>query len=143
MISSDVCMVNRVKGQDAAFQPAKLVWLIQRDFLHKFRSFFIFLSKGKSVQEMVNEALKRVPNYDALHKGEIPSTDSIVEVFNKVILEWCMKLYNQRRDKLHLPVPERLEQAHDEVKIEARKLFDQQHFGRHHAKQSIIRLYQI
>ncbi|XP_020256134.1 guanylate-binding protein 4 isoform X3 [Asparagus officinalis] len=211
---------GRVKGQDIAFQPAKLVWLIQRDFL-----------QGKSVQEMVNEALKRVPNFDgdknidqvnqireslaimgdnstafslpqphlqrtklcdmndselepkyverreqlkelvatvirpkivqgktlsgkefaslleqileALNKGEIPSTGSLVEVFNKVILERCMKLYNQRMDKLHLPVPEsKLEQAHDEAKIEARKLFDQQHFGRHHAKQSIIRLYE-
>ncbi|ONK63654.1 uncharacterized protein A4U43_C07F17500 [Asparagus officinalis] len=36
---------GRVKGQDAAFQPAKLVWLIQRDFLHRFRSFSIFLVK--------------------------------------------------------------------------------------------------
>lgn len=209
---------GRVKGQDVAFQPAKLLWLIQRDFL-----------QGKSVQEMVNEALQQVPNHDgnknidqvnqirdslaimgdnstafslpqphlqrtklcemtdndlepayverreqlkelvatimypkivqgktlngkefasfleqileALNKGEIPSTGSLVEVFNKAILERCMKLYNQRMDSLHLPVPEsRLDHAHDESKIEARHLFDEQHFGRHHAEQSIIRL---
>jgi hypothetical protein len=42
---------GRVKGQDVAFEPAKLLWLIQRDFL-----------QGKSVQQMVNEALQRVPN---------------------------------------------------------------------------------
>lgn len=78
---------------------------------------------------------------EALNKGEIPSTGSLVEVFNKAILERCMKLYNQRMDRLHLPVPEStLEQAHDESKSEARKLFDEQHFGRHHAEQSILRL---
>jgi len=42
---------TRVKGQDVAFEPAKLLWLIQRDFL-----------QGKSVQQMVGEALQRVPN---------------------------------------------------------------------------------
>ncbi|MED6182082.1 hypothetical protein PIB30_025319 [Stylosanthes scabra] len=42
---------GRVKGQDVAFEPAKLLWLIQRDFL-----------QGKSVQQMVEEALRRVPN---------------------------------------------------------------------------------
>jgi len=42
---------GRVKGQDVAFEPAKLLWLIQRDFL-----------QGKSVQQMVDEALLRVPN---------------------------------------------------------------------------------
>lgn len=209
---------GRVKGQDVAFQPAKLLWLIQRDFL-----------QGKSVQEMVDEALQRVPNLDgdknidqvnqireslaimgdnstafslpqphlqrtklcemtdndlepayverreqlkqlvatimhpkvvrgktlsgkefasfleqileALNKGEIPSTGSLVEVFNKAILERCMKLYNQRMDMLHLPVSESsLDHAHDESKSDARKLFDEQHFGRHHAEQSIIRL---
>ncbi|KAK2455448.1 guanylate-binding protein [Trifolium repens] len=29
-------MLNRVKGNDVAFEPAKLLWLIQRDFLRKF-----------------------------------------------------------------------------------------------------------
>eukprot|EP00249_Psilotum_nudum_P012527 c23835_g1_i1 orf=307-1830(-) len=42
---------GRVKGRESSFQPAKLLWLIQRDFL-----------EGKTVQEMVNEALQRVPN---------------------------------------------------------------------------------
>uniref|UniRef100_A0A251TS05 Uncharacterized protein n=1 Tax=Helianthus annuus TaxID=4232 RepID=A0A251TS05_HELAN len=74
--------------------------------------------KGKSVKEMVDEALRHVPNHDgdknidqlswatiaqlsANHKydfrsfkqGEIPSTGSLVEVFNKKILERCLKLY--------------------------------------------------
>lgn len=209
---------GRVKGQDIAFQPAKLLWLIQRDFL-----------QGKSVQEMVNEALQRVPNTDgdknidqvnqirdslalmgenstafslpqphlqrtklcemkdselepmyvekrdqlkdlvtsvirpkivqgktltgkqftsfleqmleALNKGEIPSTGSLVEVFNKVILERCLKLYELRMEQVHLPVQEeRLTQFHEQSKGEARKLFDKQHFGRHHAEQSVLRL---
>ncbi|KAJ0610397.1 putative guanylate-binding protein [Helianthus annuus] len=42
---------GRVEGQDVAFEPAKLLWLIQRDFL-----------QGKSVKEMVDEALRHVPN---------------------------------------------------------------------------------
>lgn len=209
---------GRVKGQGVAFEPAKLLWLIQRDFL-----------QGKSVQEMVNEALKQVPNYngdknigqvnqireslaimgenntafslpqphlqrtklcemkdseldpayvekrdklkqlvtsiirpkvvqgkrlngkefvsfleqilDALNKGEIPTTGSLVEVFNKAILERCLKLYSQQMDRLRLPIPEsNLQDAHEESKTEARKLFDEQHFGRHHAEQSVTRL---
>eukprot|EP00268_Persea_americana_P042446 TRINITY_DN4247_c0_g1_i7.p1 TRINITY_DN4247_c0_g1~~TRINITY_DN4247_c0_g1_i7.p1 ORF type:complete len:606 (-),score=119.34 TRINITY_DN4247_c0_g1_i7:352-2169(-) len=209
---------GRVKGQDVAFEPAKLLWLIQRDFL-----------QGKSVQEMVDEALQRVPNYDgdknieqvnqireslaimgdnstafslpqphlqrtklcemkdgdldpiyvkkrerlkllvasithpkivqgkslngkefvsfleqileALNKGEIPSTGSLVEVFNKAILERCLKLYNERMDGLVLPLSEpMLQQAHEESREAAMKVFDAQHFGRHHAKQSISQL---
>ncbi|PKA59769.1 hypothetical protein AXF42_Ash011893 [Apostasia shenzhenica] len=209
---------GRVKGQDVAFEPAKLLWLIQRDFL-----------QGKSVQQMVHEALQRVPNangdkyidqvnqirdslaimghnstafslpqphlqrtklcdmndseldesyvekrehlkklvasiihpkivqgktlngkefvsfleqiLEALNKGEIPSTGSLVEVFNKVILEQCLKLYNEQMDRLHLPLPvETLQHSHDKSKFEAKKLFDEQHFGRHHADQSAIKL---
>ncbi|XP_042387311.1 guanylate-binding protein 4-like [Zingiber officinale] len=209
---------GRVKGQDVAFEPAKLLWLIQRDFL-----------QGKSVQEMVNEALQHVPNssgnrnidqvnqireslkimgdnntafslpqphlqrtklcdlkdneldqlyvkkreqlkqlvasiirpklvqgkflngndfvdfleqiLEALNKGEIPSTGSIVEAFNKVILERCLKLYGRHMDSLQLPVEEkRLQEVHEESKFEAKKLFDHQHFGRNHAEQSILKL---
>ncbi|KAH1136497.1 hypothetical protein AAZX31_10G030200 [Glycine max] len=209
---------GRVKGQDVAFEPAKLLWLIQRDFL-----------QGKSVQEMVNEALRRVPNTDgnknidmvnqirdslavmgdnstafslpqphiqrtklcdmedveldqlyvkrreqlkelvasiitpkivqgktlngkefvsfleqileALNKGEIPSTGSLVEVFNKNILEKCLKLYSEKMAKLVLPLPEEsLQGAHDRSRDEVTKVFDQQHFGRHHAKKSFMQL---
>ncbi|MQL86058.1 hypothetical protein Taro_018591 [Colocasia esculenta] len=42
---------GRVKGQDVVFEPAKLLWLMQRDFL-----------QGKSVKEMVDDALQEVPN---------------------------------------------------------------------------------
>ncbi|OAY71932.1 Atlastin-3, partial [Ananas comosus] len=173
-------------GQDNAFEPAKLLWLIQRDFL-----------QGKSVQEMVNEALQRVPNrngdkyidqvnqirdslaimgdnstafslpqphlqrtklcdmkdseldplyvdkreqlkklvasithpkivqgktlngeefvtfleqiLEALNKGEIPSTGSLVEIFNKVILERCLKVYNERMGSLATCTREQLQ----------------------------------
>ncbi|CAL0310368.1 unnamed protein product [Lupinus luteus] len=209
---------GRVKGQDVAFEPAKLLWLIQRDFL-----------QGKSVQEMVNEALRRVPNTDgdknidmvnqirdslaimgdnstafslpqphlqrtklcdmndgeldplyvkkrdqlkelvasiirpkivqgkslngkefvafleqilgALNKGEIPSTGSLVEVFNKGILERCVKLYSEKMGTLPLPLTEEsLRESHDRSRDEATQAFDQQHFGRHHAKKSILQL---
>ncbi|KAK8506193.1 hypothetical protein V6N11_059797 [Hibiscus sabdariffa] len=209
---------NRVKGQDIAFEPAKLLWLIQRDFL-----------QGKSVKEMVDEALRHVPNtdgdknidqvnqirdslavmgdnstafslpqphlmrtklcdlkdddldsmyvkkrdqlkelvasiirpkivqgkhlngkefvafleqiLDALNKGEIPSTGSLVEVFNKGILERCLKLYNERMGKLGLPMSEQsLQDAHERSREEAMNAFDEQHFGRHHAKKSADQL---
>ncbi|XP_019441903.1 PREDICTED: guanylate-binding protein 4-like [Lupinus angustifolius] len=209
---------GRVKGQDVAFEPAKLLWLIQRDFL-----------QGKSVQEMVNEALQRVPNIDgnknidmvnqirdslaimgdnstafslpqphlqrtklcemkdaeldqlyvkrkeqlkelvasmvrpkivqgktlsgkefvsfleqildALNKGDIPSTGSLVEVFNKGILEKCLKLFSEKMATLDLPRPEvSLQEAHDKSRDEVMQVFDQQHFGRHHAKKSIVQL---
>nr|AAP44686.1 putative guanylate binding protein [Oryza sativa Japonica Group] len=205
-------------GQDVAFEPAKLLWLIQRDFL-----------QGKSVQQMVNEALQRVPNesgdkyidevnqirdslavmgnnstafslpqphlqrtklcdmddreldplyvkrrdelkqvvasitrpkivqgktlngkefvsflqqiLEALNKGEIPSTGSLVEIFNKAILDRCLKVYRDKMDGLRLPVPvDRLQQVHETAIDQARMLFDKQHFGKHHAAQSILKL---
>ncbi|GMH30846.1 hypothetical protein Nepgr_032689 [Nepenthes gracilis] len=205
-------------GQDVAFEPAKLLWLIQRDFL-----------QGKSVQEMVNEALKLVPNSDgnknidqvnqirdslaimgdnstafglpqphlqrtklcdmndaeldpvyvrkreqlkelvayiihpkivqgrtlngkefvsfleqiieALNKGEIPSTGSLVEVFNKGILERCLKLYSERMSWLRLPLSEEsLKKSHEETRGASIKTFDEQHFGRHHAQKSFEKL---
>lgn len=206
---------GRVKGQDVAFEPAKLLWLIQRDFL-----------QGKSVKEMVDEALLHVPNSDgdknidqvnqirdslaimgdnstafslpqphlqrtklcdlkdgeldqsyvkkreqlkevvksvirpkivqgkslngkefvsflekileALNKGEIPSTGSLVEVFNKKILERCLKLYEDSMSKVPLPISEQsLQSIHEASRSEAFKVFEEQHFGRHHAKKSV------
>ncbi|XP_065002420.1 uncharacterized protein LOC103982985 isoform X3 [Musa acuminata AAA Group] len=210
-------MELRMKGKEVVFEPAKLLWLIQRDYL-----------QGSSVQEMVNEGLRPVPNksgdknidqvnkirkslarmannisafglpqphlqrtklcdmkdaeldplyvqnreqfkqlvasiirpkivqgktlngkefiaflkqtLDALNKGEIPSTGSIVEVFNKAILERCLKLYNQGMSKLQLPLPEnKLQLAHEVSKAEAKKLLDQQLFGRRNAKESLLK----
>ncbi|XP_042047010.1 guanylate-binding protein 4-like [Salvia splendens] len=209
---------GRVKGQDVAFEPAKLLWLIQRDFL-----------QGKSVQEMVDEALRRVPNanedknidqvnqireslavmgdnstafslpqphlqrtklcdmkddelepmyvkrrdqlkavvssiirpkivqgntlngkefvsflkqiLEALNKGEIPSTGSLVEVFNKGILERCLKLYNGHMTVLSFPTTEMfLQQTHEDAKSASLVAFDEQHFGHHHAKRSAEQL---
>ncbi|KAF8659455.1 hypothetical protein HU200_058486 [Digitaria exilis] len=209
---------GRSAGQDVAFEPAKLLWLIQRDFL-----------QGKSVQQMVNEALQRVPNdngdkyidevnqirdslavmgdnstafslpqphlqrtklcdmedkeleplyvkrreelkqlvasiikpkivqgktlngrdfvsflqqiLEALNKGEIPSTGSLVEIFNKAILERCLKAYRDKMDGLGLPVTvEKLQQVHEMANDEARVIFDKQHFGKHHAAQSVLKL---
>ncbi|ONM10272.1 Guanylate-binding family protein [Zea mays] len=209
---------GRVKGQDVAFEPAKLLWLIQRDFL-----------QGKSVQQMVNEALQRVPNdngdkyidevnqirdslavmgnnstafslpqphlqrtklcdmedkeleplyvkrreqlkqlvssivkpkivqgrtlngkdfvsflqqiLEALNKGEIPSTGSLVEIFNKAILDRCLKAYREKMDGLGLPVPvDKLQKLHEMANGDARILFDKQHFGKHHAAQSALKL---
>ncbi|PIN25813.1 Guanylate-binding protein [Handroanthus impetiginosus] len=205
-------------GQDVAFEPAKLLWLIQRDFL-----------QGKSVQQMVDEALQRVPNdsgdknidqvnqireslaimgdnstafslpqphlqrtklcdmkdgeldpmyvkkreqlkavvsslirpkivqgkslngkefvsfleqiLEALNKGEIPSTGSLVEVFNKGILERCLNLYSVRMGNLGLPTSEEfLQQGHEGSKEAAMVAFDEQHFGHHHAKRSADKL---
>uniref|UniRef100_R7W379 Guanylate-binding protein 4 n=1 Tax=Aegilops tauschii TaxID=37682 RepID=R7W379_AEGTA len=205
-------------GQDVAFEPAKLLWLIQRDFL-----------EGKSVQQMVDEALQRVPNsngdkyidevnqirdslaimgdnstafslpqphlqrtklcdledqeleplyvqrrdelkqlvasmikpkivqgrtlngkefvsflgqiLEALNKGEIPSTGSLVEVFNKGILERCLKVYTERMEIVGLPVSvDKLQLVHGLAEDEARKLFDKQHFGKHYAAQSFLNL---
>ncbi|XP_059300874.1 uncharacterized protein LOC132053065 [Lycium ferocissimum] len=209
---------GRVKGKDVAFEPAKLLWLIQRDFL-----------QGKSVQEMVNEALRRVPNsdgdknidkvnqirdslavlgdnstafslpqphlqrtklcdmkdadldpdyvkkreqlkevvasitrpkivqgkslngkefvsfleqiLDALNKEDIPSTGSLVEVFNKGILERCLKLYTAQMANMVLPMQEKsLQKAHEEHRDAAMKVFDEQHFGRRHARKSVDQL---
>ncbi|XP_058209123.1 uncharacterized protein LOC131322037 [Rhododendron vialii] len=209
---------GRVKGRDIAFEPAKLLWLIQRDFL-----------QGKSVQEMVDEALRHVPNHDgdknidqvnqirdslaimgdnstafslpqphlqrtklcdmkdgeldpayitkreelkelvtsiirpkivhgkplsgkefvsfleqileALNKGEIPSAGSLVEVFNKGILERCLKLYSERMAALNLPLSEQSLQKNNEgFREETMKVFDEEHFGRHHAKRSVEKL---
>ncbi|KAI4985758.1 hypothetical protein ZWY2020_018388 [Hordeum vulgare] len=183
-------------GPDVAFEPAKLLWLIQRVFL-----------EGKSVQQMVDEALQRVPNIngdkyidevnqirdslaimgdnstafslpqvrdelkqlvasmikpkivqgrtlngkefvsflgqilEALNKGEIPSTGSLVEVFNKGILERCLTVYTERMEIVGLPVSaDKLHLVHGLAEDEARKLFAKQHFGKHYAAQSFLNL---
>lgn len=78
---------------------------------------------------------------EALNKGEIPSTGSLVEVFNKKIVERCLKLYSERMSMLRLPLSEEmLKIAHDESSGAAMKAFDQQHFGRNHAKKSVEQL---
>ncbi|KAJ8513041.1 hypothetical protein OPV22_003475 [Ensete ventricosum] len=210
-------MELRMKGKEVAFEPAKLLWLIQRDYL-----------QGSSVQDMVNEGLRPVPNksgdknidqvnkirkslarmannfsafglpqphlqrtklcdmkdteldplyvqnkeqfkqlvasiirpkivqgktlngkefiaflkqtLDALNKGEIPSIGSVVEIFNKAILERCLKLYSQGMSKLQLPVTEnKLQLAHEVSKAEAQRLLDQQLFGRRNAKEYLLK----
>jgi hypothetical protein len=76
-----------------------------------------------------------------LNKGEIPSTGSLVEVFNKAILERCLKLYNERMERVGLPVSvDKLQLIHNLAEDEARKLFDKQHFGKHHTTRSILKL---
>ncbi|GFZ13589.1 guanylate-binding family protein [Actinidia rufa] len=78
---------------------------------------------------------------EALNKGEIPSTGSLVEVFNKGILERCLKLYSDRMDTLSLPLSEQsLQRNHESFREETMKVFDEQHFGRHHAKKSVEKL---
>ena len=64
-----------------------------------------------------------------------------MEIFNKDILERCLKLYSERMGKLGLPLAEEsLQESHDRSRDEAMKAFDQQHFGRHHAKKSVMQL---
>nr|CAB3492878.1 unnamed protein product [Digitaria exilis] len=78
---------------------------------------------------------------EALNKGEIPSTGSLVEIFNKAILERCLKAYRDKMDGLGLPVTvEKLQQVHEMANDEARVIFDKQHFGKHHAAQSVLKL---
>ncbi|XAR61149.1 hypothetical protein NMG60_11034773 [Bertholletia excelsa] len=78
---------------------------------------------------------------EALNKGEIPSTGSLVEIFNKGILERCLKVYNNRMATLKLPLSEQtLKNSHDDFREEAMKAFEEQHFGRHHAKRSVEKL---
>ncbi|KAF5727039.1 guanylate-binding protein 4 isoform X1 [Tripterygium wilfordii] len=209
---------GRFAGKDVAFKPAKLLWLIQRDFL-----------QGNTVQEMVNEALRHVPNregnrnidqvnqirdslavmgdnstafslpqphlqrtklcemedgeldqlyvkkrdqlkelvasiihpkivqgkfingkefvafleqiLEALNKGEIPTMGSIVEVFNKGILDQCLKLYSERMTRLGFPLPEQsLQDIHGRSREGAMKMFDEQHFGHSHVKKSVMQL---
>lgn len=64
-----------------------------------------------------------------------------MEVFNKGILERCLKLYNGRMAKIHLPLSEQsLKDAHESSRREAMKSFDEEHFGRRHAKKSVMQL---
>jgi hypothetical protein len=78
---------------------------------------------------------------EALNKCEIPSTGSLVEIFNKAILERCLKVYRDQMDGLGLPVTlDKLQQVHEMANDHSRMLFDKQHFGKHHAAQSILKL---
>ena len=76
-----------------------------------------------------------------MNNGEIPSTGYLVEIFNKAILERCLKVNKEKLEGLRLPVPvEKLHQIHEVANGEAKLLFDKQHFGKHHAVQSILKL---
>lgn len=78
---------------------------------------------------------------EALNKGEIPSTGSLVEIFNKAILERCLNVYKEKMDGLGLPVPvDKLQKIHEVANDQARMLFNKQHFGKHHAGQSFVKL---
>ncbi|CAI0385652.1 unnamed protein product [Linum tenue] len=78
---------------------------------------------------------------EALNKGEIPSTGSLVEVFNKAILERCLKIYSEGMAKINLPLTEEaVQDAHGRSRERSMKVFDEQHFGRHHAKRSVMQL---
>ena len=73
-----------------------------------------------------------------MNKGEITSTGSLVEVFNKKIVERCLKLYSEKISLLQLPISEAsLRGAHKESRSAAMKAFDEQHFSRQHAKKSV------
>lgn len=64
-----------------------------------------------------------------------------MEVFNKDILERCLKLFSERMEKLVLPLNEEsLQEAYEKYRGEAMEVFDEQHFGRHHAKKSAMQL---
>ncbi|CAN0898249.1 NADH dehydrogenase [ubiquinone] flavoprotein 2, mitochondrial [Linum grandiflorum] len=69
---------------------------------------------------------------EALNKGEIPSTGFLVEVFNKAILERCLKIYSEAMAKLNLPMTEEtVQDGHGRSREQAMKVFDEQHFGHH------------
>lgn len=76
-----------------------------------------------------------------MNQGEIPSTGSLVEVFNKGILERCLKLYTEQMANVVLPMQgESLQKAHEEQRDAAMEVFDEQHFGRRHARKSVDQL---
>ncbi|KAF3651291.1 putative transcription factor UNE12-like [Capsicum annuum] len=78
---------------------------------------------------------------DALNQGEIPSTGSLVEVFNKGILERCLKLYTEQMAIIVLPMQgESLQKAHGQQRDAAMEVFGEQHFGRRHARKSVDQL---
>ncbi|XP_039684133.1 guanylate-binding protein 4 isoform X2 [Medicago truncatula] len=189
---------GRVKGDDVAFEPAKLLWLIQRDFLrdknidlvnqirdslammgnnntafslpqpHIQRTKLcdmndveldqLYVTRREQLKELVTSIIspkivqgktlngKEFVSFleqilDALNKGEIPSSGSLVEVFNKGIIERCLKLYGEKMATLDLPLSEEyLQGVHNRSRNEVMKVFDQQHFGHHHAKKSTMQL---
>ncbi|CAI8584560.1 unnamed protein product [Vicia faba] len=178
---------GRVKGQDVAFEPAKLLWLIQRDFL-----------QGKSVQQMVDEALRQVPNTgrdrnidminqirdslaimgdnstafslpqphlqrtklcdlkdEDLDPSYVKKRDQLKDLVSSIIRPKIvqgkslngkefvsfLKQILEALNKGEIPSTEgSLRSSHDTVRGEAMQAFDQQHFGRHHAKKSITQL---
>eukprot|EP01018_Ginkgo_biloba_P011621 Gb_08687 [translate_table: standard] len=78
---------------------------------------------------------------EALNKGDIPSTGSLVEVFNKAVVDHCLKLYNEMMSGVSLPLSEGLlRQAHDDSMKKVMHVFEEQRFGRHHIKTSVEKL---
>lgn len=64
-----------------------------------------------------------------------------MEVFNKGILERCLNLYTGMMAKVSLPLSEQsLQDAHERSRDFSMKAFNEQHFGRHHAKKSVVQM---
>ncbi|BBN11348.1 hypothetical protein MPTK1_5g11130 [Marchantia polymorpha subsp. ruderalis] len=205
-------------GRESALQPAKLVWLIQRDFL-----------EGKSVQQMVDQALQPVPNVggnreidevnrireslammaenstafslrqphlartklcdlndtdfdseyvvqrnrlksviasmispkkvqgklingkefaalleqvlDALNQGEIPSAGSVVDSFNRGVMDRCLLIYETFMNKVKLPLPDvHLDDFHTGATDMALSAFEKDRFGRFHGDKAEVAL---
>ena len=110
-------------------------------FMEDVCSGFVFLDVPFDCTFLKFIALLSFQIIEALNKGEIPSTGSLVEVFNKKIVERCLKLYNEKMSMLRLPLSEEsLKLAHEESRVAAMQTFDEQHFGRQHAKKSVEQL---
>ncbi|GJN10091.1 hypothetical protein PR202_ga28154 [Eleusine coracana subsp. coracana] len=109
----------------------------------RFHSKNFHNAEGKSVQQMVDEALQQVPNNNGeKYIDEINQIrDSLAVMGDNSTAFSLPQVYNERMGKSGLPVSvDKLHQLHEEAKDEARRLFDKQHFGKHHAAQSTLKL---
>ncbi|CAD6220864.1 unnamed protein product [Miscanthus lutarioriparius] len=95
----------------------------------------LYVKKRDQLKEVVASMIKpKIVQGRTLNGTEFVS-------FLGQILEALKKVYNERMGRAGLPVSvDKLQQFHDLAKDEARRLFNKQHFGKHHAAQSIFKL---
>lgn len=78
---------------------------------------------------------------DALNQGEIPSAGSVVDSFNRGVMDRCLLIYETFMNKVKLPLPDvHLDDFHTGATDMALSAFEKDRFGRFHGDKAEVAL---
>ncbi|OAE18763.1 hypothetical protein AXG93_2396s1140 [Marchantia polymorpha subsp. ruderalis] len=93
------------------------------------------LINGKEFAALLEQVL------DALNQGEIPSAGSVVDSFNRGVMDRCLLIYETFMNKVKLPLPDvHLDDFHTGATDMALSAFEKDRFGRFHGDKAEVAL---